>query len=979
MATEREQLEAGLAALEAQRPVLGDAVVDTSSAPIRARLAALSRNGEPSQRLKQVSILFLDVVGSTTLSQHLDPEATAAVMNRVLEDGTRIVDAHRGRVLQYAGDNLLAVFGVDRSLEDDPERAVRCGLALVALGRTLAAEVLAVHRRDGFDVRVGIHTGGVLLGGGVEANGAVRGLAVNFAARMEQTAPAGTLRISHDTYLHVRGLFDVQPQPPMFVRGVDAPVRSYLVVGPRPKAFRTRARGIDGVATRMIGREAAFDDLKEAFRALFRDRTLIAVTVVGDAGVGKSRLLDEFAAWSDEQPERFTAFQARAHPHMQRQPYGLLRDLVTTRLRVADDDALAVARRKLEEGNPFYMEELVNMLIDRGAIETGDVWTVHADRLHAGQVPGTLTGVLQARLDSLGAAERTTLQEASVIGQVFWDKALFALDRLAEDALPQLVLRALTIPAPGRPEDDSGDGSGDASGEYAFKHALLHQVTYSTVLRAARVALHGKLARWLASQTGLRANDFLAVIAWHFEEAGDTVEAVEFYARAAAQAEQRMAHEAVHANVARGLALLDGPPRLEARPLRWKLIAAREATLNVQGDRAAQLADIHALERLADEGNEADEGGAANDDGYRAYAALRHGFFGMRTADHTTMLEYGRRAASLAASTGDHAVRLRAQRLVAFGLADAGDLDGARRLADAVLEEALALNLSHVAGSCLNALAVIADMQGDLLGALAAAERALVADRATNNLQNEAVNRANVGAGWLLLGDAARVRRESEEGLRLLRANGDRAMECVPLCNLSMVALWDGDAEEAARLARTAVATASAVKAQHLEVIAFLRLGDAEAALGRLDAAGAAYRDAQTRAVEMGVSLRHDAAAGLALTALSATDLPGAMSALASLLTLPGDEAIGQALQGADRPRWIELACYRVLRATGDGRAASWLRRAHDALRTQAAQIGDPAVRSGFLENIPHHREIVAAFEKDDVTRSSSDRRGEAS
>lgn len=138
-------------------------------------------------------------------------------------------------------------------------------------------------------------------------------------------------------------------------------------------------------------------------------------------------------------------------------------------------------------------------------------------------------------------------------------------------------------------------------------------------------------------------------------------------------------------------------------------------------------------------------------------------------------------------------------------------------------------------------------------------------DRAAHNPQRDAVNRANVGAGWLLLGDAARVRRESEEGWRLLRANGDRAMECVPLCNLSMVALWDGGAEEAARLARTAVATASAVKAQHLEVIAFLRLGDA---------ARDAYRSAQTRAVEMGVPLRHDAVAGLALTALSALIFP---------------------------------------------------------------------------------------------------------
>ena len=105
-------------------------------------------------------------------------------MDDALARATAVVQAHGGRVLQYAGDNILAVFGADEAREDDVERAVRCGLALLELGKLLGTEVRAARGHDGFDVRVGVHTGGVLLGGGVDADGSIRGIAVNIAARM---------------------------------------------------------------------------------------------------------------------------------------------------------------------------------------------------------------------------------------------------------------------------------------------------------------------------------------------------------------------------------------------------------------------------------------------------------------------------------------------------------------------------------------------------------------------------------------------------------------------------------------------------------------------------------------------------------------------------------------------------------------------------------------------------------------------------
>jgi class 3 adenylate cyclase/tetratricopeptide (TPR) repeat protein len=351
MSPEEKRLEAGIAALEAQRGELGDDVVDAALRGLQERLSALRESAvEGAQSLRQVTILFLDVVGSTSLGQHLDPEAIGAVMDGMLARGSAIVAAHSGKVLQYAGDNLLAAFGADQAGEDDAERAVRCGLALLELGTALQAEVKATHGLAGTGVRIGIHTGGVLLGGGVDKEGSIRGQAVNIAARMEQTAPPGALQISHDTYRQVRGVFDVQTQPPLALKGVAAPVQSYLVLRAKPRAFRVATRGVEGVETHIIGRDTELALLRAAFaRIVVPGAGLERIVVVSEAGVGKSRLLQEFENWSETRPERCILFQARATPQTRVQAYGLLRDLFAWRWQILDGDSLEEARHKLED------------------------------------------------------------------------------------------------------------------------------------------------------------------------------------------------------------------------------------------------------------------------------------------------------------------------------------------------------------------------------------------------------------------------------------------------------------------------------------------------------------------------------------------------------------------------------------------------------------------------------------------------------
>jgi predicted ATPase/class 3 adenylate cyclase len=344
---EREQLEASIAALESQRHALGDALVDMALGPLRARLAGLRAS---DQRLKVVTVLFVDIVGSTPLSRQLDPEDIHAIIDGALQRFTTLIELEQGRVLQYAGDSLLAVFGADEAHEDDPERAVRAGLSVVQEAKRIAAQILERHGHSGFNVRAGTDTGRVLLGGGVDADGTIRGTTVNIAARMEQTAPTGGLRISHDTYRHVRGVFDASEQPPIRIKGCDTPIRTYLVTSAKARALRVPSRGIEGVHARMVGRETELHELQETFQATTQARRASHITVVAEAGLGKTRLLAAFDDWSKLQSQPVWWFEARANEHQRDHPYGLLRDLFTWHLRILDSDVDSVAQARLMDG-----------------------------------------------------------------------------------------------------------------------------------------------------------------------------------------------------------------------------------------------------------------------------------------------------------------------------------------------------------------------------------------------------------------------------------------------------------------------------------------------------------------------------------------------------------------------------------------------------------------------------------------------------
>ncbi|MFA9407147.1 MAG: adenylate/guanylate cyclase domain-containing protein, partial [Anaerolineales bacterium] len=179
-----------------------------------------------------VTMLFCDVKGSTNLAEQLDPEEWTGIMNEAFDHLIQPIYRYEGTLARLMGDGLLAFFGAPIAHEDDPARAVLSGLAILEGIRPFCEQIHKDWKMD-FDVRVGIHTGPVVVGkvgSDLAVEYTAMGDAVNLASRMEQTASPGTIQISDATYQLVRDQFEIEPLGGMMVKGKSTPVQTYRVL-----------------------------------------------------------------------------------------------------------------------------------------------------------------------------------------------------------------------------------------------------------------------------------------------------------------------------------------------------------------------------------------------------------------------------------------------------------------------------------------------------------------------------------------------------------------------------------------------------------------------------------------------------------------------------------------------------------------------------------------------------------------------------
>ena len=349
--SELERLSQAIQHLETQRVILGDAVVDSALVPLEARLLEIdSQGGFPELQRKQVTILFIDIVASTEIILHLDPEDNRDIIDGALQRLAEPIVEHNGHVTRFRGDGFKAVFGTPQAREDDPEQAVHAGLAIIDTTREIEAELRAEWGIQDFQVRVGVNTGLVAVGGVTEAVDTIMGSTVNLAKRIEDQAPPNGLLISHDTYRLVRGIFDFLPLKPITAKGFNEPVDVYQVIAAKKRALRTYTLGVEGIETRMIGREHELAALMDAFFRVTKKNQGQVITICGEAGIGKSRLVTEFHQRADFYPDPVRLFIGRGRQDIQNQPFAILREMFSFRFEILDNDPSESVVKKLEAG-----------------------------------------------------------------------------------------------------------------------------------------------------------------------------------------------------------------------------------------------------------------------------------------------------------------------------------------------------------------------------------------------------------------------------------------------------------------------------------------------------------------------------------------------------------------------------------------------------------------------------------------------------
>ena len=601
-----------------------------------------------------LTVLFADLVGFTAESDEADPEDVQARLipyhRRVREE----VERYDGTVEKLIGDGVMAVFGAPTAHEDDPERAVRVALRIQAAVDELNEE----HTALDLSVRIGINSGEAVVSTGGEGERIV-GDVVNTASRLESIAPPGGVVVGEATHRATELLIEYEDLPAAEVKGKAKPLAVWRAIEPRGRY------GIDAAVrtpTPFLGRANEMSLLTETFRRVLDDRAIQLVTVAAPAGVGKSRLVNEFWQWVDEQPEVVWWRQGRNLPYGEGITFWALGEIVKGQAGIRESDSLedaaeklsialealtpdaadrewlsaqlsplvgagseaqmgdrseafAAWRRFLEDlaevaplvmviedlhwaddalieflrdlliwsaeaaimvicttrpelfeshpewgggqrnsatislapltndhiaklltvlmdqavlpaetqqalldragGNPLYAEEFVRMLSDRGMLRG----RAEIDETEAIPVPETVQALIGSRLDILSDDESTVIQNAAVVGKVFWEGSLTAMADTGEisGALRQLVEREWIRPV--------RNSSVEGEREYAFWHALTRDVAYGRIPREERSKKHQAVAEWIEASAGDRASDHAELLADHYVSALEFAEA----------------------------------------------------------------------------------------------------------------------------------------------------------------------------------------------------------------------------------------------------------------------------------------------------------------------------------------------------------------------------------------------------------------------------------------------------------------------
>jgi class 3 adenylate cyclase/tetratricopeptide (TPR) repeat protein len=809
--------------------------------------APLTGGESPREERKVVSVLFADIVGSTTTAERMDPEDVRALQDPYWQHVRSELERHGGTVEKFIGDAVVALFGAPVAHEDDAERAVRAGLSI----RDWARE------QDAIQVRIGVTTGEALVRLGVQplaGEAMASGDVVNTASRLQTAAPANAVLVDETTRRATRATIEFGSAQPVVAKGKAEAIHAW-------EALEARSRfGVDlfqHARTELVGRQLELDVFRGALRRMHEERAPQLVTLVGVPGIGKSRLVFELMRLVEDDRRIVTWRQGRSLPYGDGVSFWALADIVKAQAGILESDTDAEAQPKLahavravvddaveadwiehhlrslagiagDAGTPTdaenteaiaawrrffealadsrpavmvfedlhwaddallgFIDSLVERiadvpllivattrpeLLDRRpswgggkanattlslaplsadetqqlvrALAGPELLSPDAERTlvdHAGgnalyaeqyvqmweerreadklPLPETVQGLIAARLDGLPPSEKSVLQNAAVLGKVFWEGAVVAVDGIdastAEESLHALQRKQFVQRARRSSVEDES--------EYAFRHVLVRDVAYAQIPRARRADKHQRAADWIVSLG--RPDDHAEMLAHHhvsaLELAGSsaTVElreqALSSLIRAGQRATGVNAFTAAATYYEQALQLVD-----DADPRRLAVLFARARALFSSGDvrrlavleealpallaageveRAAEvatfLADAKWLQGRRDAADEHLElatklVGDRPPSRSKASVLASISRFRMLAADNPVAISTGREAIEMSERFGLDEIR--AQALISVGMArhQAGD-DGGTADLEAGIEVALASN-----------------------------------------------------------------------------------------------------------------------------------------------------------------------------------------------------------------------------------------------------------------------------------------------
>jgi class 3 adenylate cyclase len=290
--------------------------------------APVEQRPAPAEERKLATVLFADLVGSTALADSQDPERTRVLLDRFYDAMAAEIERAGGAIEKFVGDAVMAAFGAPAALEDHAERALHAALAMHRRLRELFDDSLAL--------RIGVNTGEVVVGRAREGGSFVTGDVVNVAARLEQAAASGEILVGERTVSAVRGAFEFGEAATVAAKGkTDGVVCRRLV---RALSLM-RPRGVAGLRPAFIGRENELERLQEAFRSAVSERRPRFVSIVGEAGVGKTRLARELWGWLAEQEPQPLQLAGRCLSHGKGITYWPLAEVLRQHFGILEGDA----------------------------------------------------------------------------------------------------------------------------------------------------------------------------------------------------------------------------------------------------------------------------------------------------------------------------------------------------------------------------------------------------------------------------------------------------------------------------------------------------------------------------------------------------------------------------------------------------------------------------------------------------------------